>query len=76
MKGVLREIISKALYADDPSLYFIGYRDLDKIKELPLLQFLKESDNLNLIPITRIVYIKKDNKILYYKHRCYISNKL
>ncbi|MEM2856035.1 MAG: hypothetical protein QW416_02920 [Candidatus Nitrosocaldaceae archaeon] len=69
MKGALREIISKAIYSDDPSLYFIGYRDFDKIKELPLLQFMKESDNLNLIPITRIVYIRKDNKILYHKHR-------
>ncbi len=67
MKGVLKEIISKALYADDPSLYTIGYRDLDQIRELPLLEFIKESDNFNLIPITRIVYVKKRDNILYYK---------
>ncbi|GIU70741.1 MAG: hypothetical protein KatS3mg003_0220 [Candidatus Nitrosocaldaceae archaeon] len=66
-KGVLREIISKAIYADNPSLYKVGFRDLDQIKELPLLEFIKESDNFNLIPITRIIYIKKGDEVLYYK---------
>jgi hypothetical protein len=66
-KGLLRELISKALYADNTSLYKIGYRDLDQIKEIPLIEFIRISDNFNLIPITRIVYIKKDNVILYYK---------
>ena len=69
MKGVLREIISKALYADDPTLYIVGYRDLDQIKELPLLEFIKESQNFNLIPITRIMYIKRGEEVIYYKRR-------
>ncbi|RMF28623.1 MAG: DUF504 domain-containing protein [Candidatus Nitrosothermus koennekii] len=68
-KGVLREIISKAIYADNPSLYKVGFRDLDQIKELPLLEFIKESDNFNLIPITRIIYIKKGDEVLYYKSK-------
>lgn len=68
-KGVLKEIISKALYADEPSLYTVGYRDLDQIKEIPLLEFIKESDNFNLIPITRIMYIRKGKEIMYYKSK-------
>ncbi len=61
--------MSKALYADNTILYKVGYRDLDQVKELPLLEFVKISDNFNLIPITRIIYIKRDNIILYYKSR-------
>jgi hypothetical protein len=69
MKGVLREIISKALYADDPLLYTVGYRDLDQIKELSLPEFIKTSENFTLIPITRIRYIKRDREIIYYKRK-------
>ncbi len=69
MKGMLREIISKALYADDTSLYRVGYRDMDEIKECSLLEFLKESENFNIIPITRIIYIKRGKDILYHKSK-------
>lgn len=69
MKGKLKEIISKAIYADDPTLYTVGYRDLQVIKELPLLEFINVSDNFNLIPLTRIIYIKRGKEVLYKKYK-------
>jgi hypothetical protein len=35
-KGRLDEIFSKALYADDATLYVVSYRDFDSIVEVPL----------------------------------------
>jgi len=66
-KGIIEEIFSKAKFADDPTLYRVFYRDFDSIRELPLLDFLKESNNFETIPITRIQMIKKNNKILFRK---------
>jgi len=66
-KGIIEEIFSKAKFADDPALYRVFYRDFDSIRELPLLDFLKESNNFETIPITRIQLIKKNNKILFRK---------
>lgn len=66
-KGIIEEIFSKAKFADDPTLYRVFYRDFDSIRELPLLDFLKESNNFETIPITRIQLIKKNNKILFRK---------
>jgi hypothetical protein len=40
-KGRLQEILSKALYADDPHTYIISYRDFDKILSIPLLNFIE-----------------------------------
>jgi hypothetical protein len=68
-KGMIEEIFSKAKYADDPLLYRIFYRDLDRIAELTLPDFLNESNNLETIPITRIELIKKNNKILFRKSK-------
>jgi hypothetical protein len=67
-KGIIEEIFSKAKFADDPTLYRVFYRDFDSIRELPLLDFLKESNNFETIPITRIQLIKKNNKILFRKY--------
>ena len=67
-KGKLAEIFSKALYDDDSKLYQIGYIDLGKTREIPLEEFLNLSENFSLIPATRIVYIKKENKFLYSKY--------
>jgi hypothetical protein len=41
MKGKLEEIFSRALYADDPSLYFVSYRDFENIVEVPLPEFVQ-----------------------------------
>ncbi len=66
-KGKIAEIFSKALYDDDPKSYQVGYVDLGIIKETTLVNFLKLSENFEVIPATRIAYIKKENKTLYIK---------
>ena len=63
-KGKVAEIFSKAMYADNPDSYIIGYLDYDTIIEVTLPEFVKQSDNFETIPITRIQYIKK--KIEFY----------
>lgn len=66
-KGKLAEIFSKAMYADNPDSYIVGYLDYDTIKEVTLPEFIKESDNFETIPITRIQHIKKENRVLFNK---------
>lgn len=66
-KGKLAEIFSKAMYADSPDSYIVGYLDYNTIVEVTLPEFIKLSDNFETIPITRIHHIKKDNMILYSK---------
>ncbi|MCV0412285.1 DUF504 domain-containing protein [Nitrosarchaeum sp.] len=68
-KGVIEEIFSKAIFADDAKKYTIQYRDFKKIKETTLPEFIKESNNFQTIPITRIVIIKKNHRILFEKNR-------
>lgn len=67
-KGKIAEIFSKALHDDDPEFYQIGYVDLGKTREVSLVEFLKLSESFNLIPATRIVYIKRKDQFLYYKY--------
>jgi len=66
-KGKLAEILSKAMYADNPDSYIVGYLDYDTIKEVTLPEFIKKSDNFETIPITRIQHIKKENRVLFNK---------
>ncbi|MGB6463656.1 MAG: DUF504 domain-containing protein [Nitrosotalea sp.] len=66
-KGSVAEILSKALHYDNPDLYFVDYLDFNVIKEATLAEFLKISENFEIIPATRIFYIKKEDKMLYYK---------
>ena len=66
-KGKVAEIFSKALHHDNPELYQVGYIDLGTTKETTLQEFLKISENFEVIPATRIAYIKKGNDILYRK---------
>lgn len=66
-KGRLEEILSKALYADNPNLYSISYRDFDSVVQVPLLEFLKISENFEVIPASRIIRVNKDGEILYTK---------
>ena len=66
-KGLVAEIFSKALHVDNPGTYTVGYVDLGKIKKVPLLEFLKLSENFEVIPASRIAYIMKENTVLYSK---------
>ena len=68
-KGKIEEIFSKARYADDPSTYKVFFRDLDTIREGTLPDFIVESKNFEIIPITRIEMIKKKNEILFEKSK-------
>lgn len=63
----MQEIISKAMYADDINMYIVCYRDMDTLKEVTLKDFLDLSENFQLIPANRIVYIKRGDKIIYSK---------
>lgn len=66
-KGILREIISKALYHDDISLYTVWYREFDRVVRVSLKEFLEASNNMETIPPTRIIEIRKDHEVLYRK---------
>ena len=66
-KGRLKEIFSKALYADNTVLYSVSYRDFNSIVEVPLIEFIKISENFEVIPVNRILEIKKGDKVLYHK---------
>ena len=66
-KGKLQEILSKAIYADNPAMYIISYRDFNKIISIPLLEFIEISQNFEIIPATRIIQITKGERIIYQK---------
>ena len=66
-KGRVREIFSKAIYADDPELYIVSYRDFNSVMDIPLLEFLRISENFELIPPSRIFSIRRQNEVLYRK---------
>jgi hypothetical protein len=68
-KGRLEEIFSKALHADDPSLYFVSYRDFESIVEVPLDEFVKLSENFSVIPASRITRVRRGDETLYFKSR-------
>ena len=67
-KGQLDEIFSKALHADNAALYFVSYRDLNSIVEVPLSEFVRLSENFEVIPPHRIMLVRRDGQILYHKH--------
>jgi len=64
-KGIIEEIFSKALFADEAKSYRIYYRDFHRIKESTLPEFLIQSNNFQTIPINRIKKIEKSNTILF-----------
>ena len=66
-KGKIEEIFSKARFSEDQKLYLISYRDFEKIKERTFPEFIKESENFQKIPSSRITKIKKNNTILFEK---------
>lgn len=66
-KGRLEEIFSRALHADDHSLYFVSYRDFESIIEVPLNEFVRMSENFSVIPASRITRVRRENETLYTK---------
>ena len=68
-KGKLEEIFSKARFSDDPFTYKVFYRDFESLREMSLPEFIEESKNFETIPVTRIELIKKNNKLLFRKHK-------
>jgi uncharacterized protein (UPF0248 family) len=68
-KGKLEEILSKARYYDDIHLYEVSYRDFDSIVTVPLKEFISLSSTFEIIPISRIVEIRKGNSVVYSKSK-------
>jgi len=66
-KGIVEEIFSKAKFAKDIDLYYVSFRDFQKIREVKLVEFINESENFSKIPISRIAKIRKNNTILFEK---------
>jgi len=54
------EIISKAIYADNPLLYTVVYRDFDREEQISLVEFLERE-----IPHHRIIKIIRCGKVVY-----------
>jgi hypothetical protein len=67
MKGRLEEIFSRALHADDPTLYFVSYRDFDAVAEVTLKEFVELSENFSVIPASRITKVRRQDEVLYVK---------
>ncbi len=66
-KGIIEEIFSKARFSEESNSYVVSFRDFEKIREITLPKFIKESDNFQKIPSSRITKIRKNNKILFEK---------
>lgn len=64
-KGKLEEIFSKAIYSDDPRLYSVYYRDYNSFVEVSLSEFVKVSQNFELIPAHRVMKVTRDEKVIY-----------
>lgn len=68
-KGVIEEVFSKAMFSDNPDKYKIFYRDFEDIIVKTLPDFIKESNNFQTIPISRIEKIERNNSILFEKKK-------
>lgn len=66
-KGVIEEIFSKARFTKESNSYLVCFRDFEKIREMNLPKFIKESDNFQKIPSSRIIMIKKNDMVLFEK---------
>ena len=73
-KGSLEETISFALYSDDENRYSVTYRDKDIEKIVSLPEFL-QSEDLAPIPLTRIIRIARDGKVVWRKGQKSVSVK-
>jgi uncharacterized protein (UPF0248 family) len=68
-KGKLEEVLSKARFYDDIELYQVSYRDFDNIVTIQLKELILLSSKFELIPVSRIVEIKRGTKVMYSKSR-------
>lgn len=73
-KGSLEESLSYAMYKDNSSLFSVSYRDKEDIKTDTLNNFMQRAD-LADIPITRILTIIRDGKIVWRKGQKQVSVK-
>ncbi|PMP97555.1 MAG: hypothetical protein C0167_00760 [Nitrososphaera sp.] len=64
-KGLLEEVLSRALHADDPELYTVIFRDMDSLREMGLPEFMAESEGFSRIPASRIVEIRRIGLTVY-----------
>ena len=67
-KGILQEIFSKAIYADNPSIYIVTYRDHENFKRITLEEFVIVSEHFQRIPASRIISVELRGQILYEKN--------
>jgi hypothetical protein len=67
-KGVVDEIFSKARFSGESDSYIVCFRDFETIRETSLPRFIRESDNFQKIPSSRITMIKKNNTVLFEKN--------
>ncbi|MGD8707477.1 MAG: DUF504 domain-containing protein [Nitrosopumilaceae archaeon] len=67
-KGIIEEIFSKAKFANEINLYYVAYRDFERVREVELQEFIEESENFQKIPSSRITSIRKNNTILFEKN--------
>lgn len=68
-KGIIEEVFSKARFSDNPKEYKIFYRDFGRIIVKTLPEFIKESNDFQTIPISRIEKIERNNSILFEKRK-------
>jgi hypothetical protein len=68
-KGIIEEVFSKARFSDNPKEYKIFYRDFERIIVKTLPEFIKESNEFQTIPISRIEKIERNNSILFEKRK-------
>ncbi|MCL4435265.1 MAG: DUF504 domain-containing protein [Thaumarchaeota archaeon] len=66
-KGVLEEVLSRALHADDPGKYSVVYREFNRAREVGLLEFLELSENFTTVPASRIILVKKEGSEVLYR---------
>lgn len=67
-KGIVDEIFSKARFSGEAYSYIVCFRDFETIREISLPRFIRESDNFQKIPSSRITMIKKNNTVLFEKN--------
>jgi hypothetical protein len=58
------EIFNKSRSSNKLNQYLISFRYVKKIKESSLPKFIKEFDNFQKVPASRIIMNKKNNTIL------------
>ena len=67
-KGIVEEIFSKARFGNDAESYKIFYRYFEKIIDTTLPEFIKLSENFEIIPASRIEKITKNHMVLFEKN--------